>query len=99
MIQCDVEDLDIIHPAMYCLELSVKKYIYIKKEHNFDHHTVYNSDYHSVSLDLEKRFGKDKPALQVKLENKTYQYKFLANEVNLRPSWILDSLLHIPHSR
>ena len=43
-MQCDIEVLDIIDPAMYCLELSEKK-----KEYNFDHDTVYNSDYHSIS--------------------------------------------------
>ena len=42
-MQCDIEVLDIIDPAMYCLELSEKK------EYNFDHDTVYNSDYRSIS--------------------------------------------------
>ena len=44
-MQCDVEVLDNIDAAMYCLELSGKK-----KEHNFDHHTVYSSGYHSKEI-------------------------------------------------
>ena len=43
VMQCEVEVLDNIDLAMYCLELSEKK-----KEHNFDHDTVYSSGYHSI---------------------------------------------------
>ena len=46
-MQCDVEVLDNIDAAMYCLELSEKK-----KEHNFDHHTVYSRVYHSISKEI-----------------------------------------------
>ena len=42
-MQCEVEVLYNIDLAMYCLELSEKK-----KEHNFDHDTVYSSGYHSI---------------------------------------------------
>ena len=45
-MQCEVEVLDNIDPAMYCLELSEKK-----KEHNFDHDT---SGYHSISKEILK---------------------------------------------
>ena len=41
-MQCEVEVLDNIDLAMYCLELSEKK------EPNFDHDTVYKSGYHSI---------------------------------------------------
>ena len=48
-MQCDVEVLDNIDAAMYCLELSEKK------EHNyFDHDTVYSSGYHSISKEILK---------------------------------------------
>ena len=47
-MQCEVEVLDNIDPAMYCLELSEKK------EHNFDHDTVYGSGYHSISKEILK---------------------------------------------
>ena len=46
VMQCEVEVLDNIDLAMYCLELSEKKKK--KKEHNFDHDTVYSSGYHSI---------------------------------------------------
>ena len=48
MTQCEVEVLDNIDPAMYCLELSEEK------EHNFDHYTVYSSAYHSISKEILK---------------------------------------------
>ena len=41
-MQCEVEVLDNIDLAMYCLELSEKK------KNNFDHDTVYSSGYHSI---------------------------------------------------
>ena len=47
-MQCEVEVLDNIDPAMYCLELSEKK------EQNFDHDTVYSSGYHSISKEILK---------------------------------------------
>ena len=50
-MQCDIEVLDIIEPAMYCLELSEKKK---KKEHNFVHDAVYSSGYHSISKGILK---------------------------------------------
>ena len=45
-MRCEVEVLDNIDLAMYCLELSGKKNKNKKnktKEHNFDHDTVYIS--------------------------------------------------------
>ena len=48
MMQCDDEVLDNTDPAMYCLELSGKK------EHNFDHDTVYSCGYHSISKEILK---------------------------------------------
>ena len=47
-MQCEVEVLDNIDPAMYCLELSEEK------EHNFDHDNVYSSAYHSISKEILK---------------------------------------------
>ena len=47
-MQCKVEVLDNKDPAMYCLELSEKK------EHKFDHDTVYSSGYHSISKAILK---------------------------------------------
>ena len=47
-MQCEVEVLDNVDAAMYCLELSEKK------EYNFDHDTVYSSSYHSISKEILK---------------------------------------------
>ena len=47
-MQWEVEVLDNLDPAMYCLELSEEK------EHNFDHDTVYSSGYHSNSKEIRK---------------------------------------------
>ena len=47
-MQCKVEVLDNKDPAMYCLELSEKK------EHKFDHDTVYSSGYYSISKEILK---------------------------------------------
>ena len=47
-MQCEVEVLDNIDPAMYCLELSEKK------EHSFDHDTVHSNGYHSISKEILK---------------------------------------------